>query len=147
MDEKQKFLQLMSLMESSGGKNVNHKTVEGGIQAGDTAMGQYGLMPNTIKEMAQRRNIQNTGDHFDKQIQNVDNEIVPSVLVAHPELESRYAEELAAKALEKSGGNQVDAAYRWRWGHNLPNDRVEEIKAQNPDYFERMKKLMPQGVK
>lgn len=146
MDENAKFLQLMSLMESSGGKNTKHKTVEEGLQSGDTAIGQFGLMPNTIKEMAQRRNMQGVGDKIDNQMVNVDNPVIPSVMTAYPELEQKYASELAKQVLDKSAGNQTDAAYRWRWGHNLPNEKLEDIKTQNPEYFQRLQNLMgPQG--
>lgn len=143
MDEnKKKFLQLMSMMESSGGKNVAHSRVPAGVQAGDTAYGQYGLMPNTVKEMATRRNNAGIGDKMDAQMVNIDNNQVGNVLTAHPELEQRYAQDLANNALNKSNGNMVDAAYRWRWGQNMPDDKLQNVESSNPDYLDRLNKIL-----
>jgi hypothetical protein len=44
----------LSTMESSGGQNRNHPTVESGVQSGTHAVSSYGLMPNTIYELANR---------------------------------------------------------------------------------------------
>jgi len=102
INTRDQLLNLMRALESSNNTNIAHKQMTSGIQSGDTAYGQYGLMPNTVKEMAQRRNIQGIGDKMDSQIQNIDNPVMSSVLTAHPELEQRYAEDLANKTLDKS---------------------------------------------
>ena len=99
--DKQGFLKLMSMMESSGGKNTQHQAVTTGLQAGDTAYGQFGLMPNTVKEMAKRRTLNGTADDTDKQIVDSDNDTVTNMLSQHPELEQRYAEDLGQKVLDK----------------------------------------------
>lgn len=130
-------------MESGGGKNLSHEPITSGIHAGDTAYGAYGMLPNTAKEMAKRRMLRGEGDRQDEQMQTLDNKFVNDAFVAHPELENRYVDELAKKAMDTSKDDVVDAAYRWRWGHNLPNEKVEAVKAANPEYFERIKKLMP----
>lgn len=39
--------------ESSGGKNLNHKTMESGMHRGHTAGGPWGLMPNTVEFIVQ----------------------------------------------------------------------------------------------
>jgi hypothetical protein len=140
--DKNNFLKLMSLMESSGGKNIQHQPITTGLQAGSTAYGQFGLMPNTVKEMAKRRKSNGSADDNDQQIINSDNDGITNTLQQHPELEQRYAQDLAQKALDKSNGDVVDAAYRWRWGQNLPQERIDEIKKKNPDYFNRLQNFM-----
>lgn len=146
-DTYSKFKKLMGFMESSGGKNVDHDKITSGLHAGDTAYGEYGMMPNTAKEMANRRLLRGEGDRQDEQLQNLSNDVVQSVFVAHPDLEDRYVDELVKKSVDTSGGDMVDAAYRWRWGHNLPNEKLEDIKAKNPEYFNRIKQFMNKGDK
>ena len=56
-DQKQKvqrFLKTIQMIESSGGKNFNHPEIESGIHEGHRAIGNYGLMPNTVQEIATR---------------------------------------------------------------------------------------------
>lgn len=41
------LLGAIGMKESSGGKNLNHKTMEGGIHKGHTAGGMFGMMPHS----------------------------------------------------------------------------------------------------
>lgn len=50
---KEKMLRTVASVESGGGKNYNHKMVDYGINAGTAAIGHYGLMPITAKEIIQ----------------------------------------------------------------------------------------------
>jgi hypothetical protein len=109
--DKSKFLNLMSMIESSGGKNLNHKPITKGIQAGTVAQGQYGLMPNTIDEM-QRRAAAKGED-----IPQSDEEVANAV-----------ADHIAAKT-----DDPRKQAYMWQYGHNLdPNKLSEEQLGANP---------------
>lgn len=45
-----RMLRTIASVESSDGKNVNHKPVAGGMHHGERAFGKYALMPNTIRE-------------------------------------------------------------------------------------------------
>lgn len=47
-------LKHISFIESSSGKNKNHKTVESGLNTGHTAGGSTGLMPLTIKDIVRQ---------------------------------------------------------------------------------------------
>lgn len=51
---KMRALQRLSMLESSGGKFREAPTVDQGVQAGTHAVSSYGLMPNTVYEMAQK---------------------------------------------------------------------------------------------
>lgn len=46
---KRKHLNTIAFIESTNGKNINHKPVFNSTHNGDSAIGKYGLMPNTIK--------------------------------------------------------------------------------------------------
>lgn len=45
-----RMLNAISQVESSGGKNMNHEAVQGSMHHGEKAIGQYGMMPVTIRE-------------------------------------------------------------------------------------------------
>jgi hypothetical protein len=47
--ERDPFLGTISMIESSGGKNTNHALVTQGSHAGTRAMGEWGLMPKTVR--------------------------------------------------------------------------------------------------
>lgn len=47
-------LAIIAQLESSNGKFRNHPVVNSGIQRGTRAISSYGLMPNTVYEMAQK---------------------------------------------------------------------------------------------
>ena len=138
----QDILNTVGFLESSDGKNVNHKTMEEGLHAGDTAHGTFGLMPNTIKEMANRRRLANEADELDKQILKAPNEDIPTILQNNPLAQQRYAETMAQKVAETTGGDIPLAAVAWRYGHNLPKERLMEILQQNPGYAKRIQEAM-----
>lgn len=46
-----KELEVISLNESSGGKNLNHKEITKGVYKGMRAGGAYGILPTTAKEL------------------------------------------------------------------------------------------------
>lgn len=63
MDQEAKLraLKRLAMLESSGGKFRQHPVVESGIQQGTRAVSSYGLMPNTLFELAQKdRHFQHT---------------------------------------------------------------------------------------
>ena len=135
------FLQKIKMLESSNGKDLNHKQVESGIQAGDSAYGSYGLMPNTIQELVNRSRINH---HMDKDYQNIynqDPESVKTILSARPDLEERLAKELAQKVMNNSNGDEENAAYRWKMGHNRPPGSVSPEDLNNNDYIKKFRAL------
>lgn len=116
------FLNLISQLESSSGRDLDHPPVSGGIQAGDRAIGQYALMPNTINELAQRSTnpelkpmIDMNEDALRKKLQNKD-------------VEYDLARQLADKVLTDQPNEEM-AAYSWNHGHNL---KPQQIMERNP---------------
>ena len=135
-DDINKFLDVIRQEESSGGKDTAHRMIQSGIHEGDSAMGQYGLMPNTVSEMANRAKRQGIAspDELDA-IQN------PSIVNQNPELENQIAKQLAAKLLNQYHGNQEQAAYGWNQGHNLTPEQVQERDYQQHPYVQKFQKL------
>jgi hypothetical protein len=118
-DKKSKFLKAMSMLESSGGKNLNHKTIQHGIHAGDAATGQYGLMPNTIDEMQHRAEL--AGEEVPE-----GEEAVASKLYDH----------IAAKT-----NDPVKQAHMWQHGHNIDPDKLTEDVLANSERANRFRGL------
>jgi hypothetical protein len=108
------FLHAISLNESSGGKNTNHKTMEHGIHSGDAAIGKYGLMPNTIKEMTARMGRNNPMYRYSK----MSSEEISNRIKKYPEHEEKIANYMANHLFDKHSGYGPKMAYDWNQGHN-----------------------------
>lgn len=143
------FLKVIGQLESSGGKNIQHSPMQSGIQAGTTAIGRYGLMPNTVKEMINRKRMDNT---LTPQLQVLD-KLSPDQMKAHiesnPNLEDSVAKDLAIHVLQNQGGDENKAAYSWQMGHNLPSQSITPEKMNDPSgaggqYVNKFKRIKDQ---
>jgi hypothetical protein len=119
--QRDNFLNTISQIESSGGQNINHPVSNAPIQAGQQAVGQYGLMPNTVQEMARRTR----GP--------------ASIAPGSPE-EQQVAEQLATRVLNRFQDPNM-AAYAWHSGHNLTPDQVKERDYMNDPYVQKFQKI------
>jgi len=117
------FLKKISMIESSGGKNTNHKTMESGIHKGQAAAGRFGLMPNTIKEIINRERLAGTIDSELETLDLMEHDDMKAYVESDPELEMRLAKTLAERVLSKTD-NEEQAAYAWNMGHNLSSDKI-----------------------
>lgn len=137
------FLNNISQIESSGGKNFNHKPVQTGIQAGTTAIGRYGLMPNTVNEVLNRLRMNGQITPELNQLRNLDPVTLKSTLEKNPNLEDQIAQSLAGKVLDTQQ-DEDKAAYSWHKGHNLTPEQVDSRDYQDNDYvkkYDEYKKL------
>jgi len=132
------FLKLIKQLESSGGRNTAHRTIASGIHAGDTAVGEAGLMPLTAQEMANRRIKQGTGDVNDDLVVNSPTNMVESMLQGNDDLRSRYVNDTADKVLKNAQGDPELAATGWLYGHNLPKQQLQEKLDSDPEYQDRI---------
>lgn len=132
------FMKLIKAMESSGGKDTDHSTMEYGMHEGDTAIGNYGLMPNTAKEIAVRKEKEGQGTPSDDVIKNIPNPQVEALLAENPELAKRYSEFLAEKVLSKNQGDPIAGMTAWHYGHNLSPSQVKAKMEQNPQYVDKV---------
>lgn len=122
------FLQAISMVESSDGKNVNHKRLKNGIHAGDAAVGSYGLMPNTVKNIA---GLMDKGHPLRRKYLKMNNEDIEASLSKNPSHQKELASHLATKLHDKFGGDESKMAYSWNQGHNL---QPEHFKDSHKDY-------------
>jgi hypothetical protein len=124
------FLKAISMNESSGGINTDHETMKHGIHAGDAAIGKYGLMPNTIKEMAGRMGKDSPYYRYSKM---KNNEIVEKIN-KNPEHEEQIANYMANHLYDKHGGNETRMAYSWNQGHNLTDKHFDTSHKNYKDH-------------
>lgn len=125
------LLKKISQLESSGGTNINHDLIQSGIHSGDSAIGQYGLMPNTIEEIARRNQM--------KDVLAIPREELSNKFT--PEMENQVARKLAELVLKRSGGNEEQAAYRWNMGHNMPSRKITPEALDQSRYIQRYRML------
>lgn len=133
------FLKLMKFLETSDGKLMNHQRMTSGMHEGQTAMGKYGLMPNTAKEMANR--VKNKTE-LDQMIKNADPMMVESILNENPHKYDEYKKIMADHVLERTNEDPVLAATAWRYGHNAPISKLKEKIENNPGYKDRIEKAI-----
>jgi hypothetical protein len=150
MDElkRERFKRIISQLETSGGKNLNHKVVKTGMHAGDRAIGEYGLMPLTIHDVAKIRVNRGVADELDKTIAKMSFEEakqkIPEIIKDNPGAYERYADTLADYVLKKYKDEKL-AAFAWNQGH-YTDPEVLIDRLQNPDtklradYLSRLEK-------
>lgn len=126
-DQVREFLKKMSLIESSGGQNTNHPQVNTGINAGTSAVGEYGIMPLTAQTLDKKYGI--------NQLQDMNPDDISDKLSDNPELQQRLAETFASKLLSQNPTET--AAYKWQYGQNShpdpdtidQSDRIRKFRA------------------
>ena len=139
-DQKQKvqrFLKTIQMIESSGGKNFNHPEIESGIHEGHRAIGNYGLMPNTVQEIATRMKRKGIQDDQLRNITSLPPDQMKQVVEQNPDYEQAMAEFLANHVLTRQQGDEEKAAYSWFQGHNLTPEKIEQRPYRKHDYVQK----------
>lgn len=134
------FLSTISKIESNGGTNFNHQPITSGPQKGQTAIGTYGLLPNTVDEVATR-----SGDKSLKPLLDMSGDEKKSFLESNPQIENKVARTLASYVLNRQGGDEQKAAYSWLNGHNLTPDQITQRDYQSSPYVQKYQKLSGQS--
>lgn len=129
------FLARISQIESSGGLNTVHPELTSGIHSGEHAFGKYGLMPNTIREMAKRSQAKEL-----QPLLTIPTEQLYGEMSQHPEYEDKIAQTLAQHVLNREG-DEDKAAYAWNMGHNLPVERITDEKLNSSPYVQKFRLL------
>jgi hypothetical protein len=104
--------------------------MESGIHAGDAAIGKYGLMPNTIKEMAGRMGTRHPLGKYAK----MSSDEITSNIKKNPQHEEEIANYMANHLYDKHGGNEARMAYAWNQGHNLDSKHFETTHKNYKDH-------------
>jgi hypothetical protein len=128
-----KFVKDMSMLESSGGINTDHKTMQHGIHAGDAAVGSYGFMPNTVDDIITRYKT------LPEEYKGLTTGELKERLT--PEQEQALANQLGHHILSRQKGDKDRAAYAWQYGHNLTPDRIDPNALQNNERVRRYRNL------
>lgn len=136
MSEIDKFLEAIAQIESAGGKYTTHKTMSSGIHKGQSAIGTYGLMPNTVNEIAST-----SDDEEIRALQELSPKEKKRMLESNPDLENKVARVLADRVITNQGGDLAKAAYSWNQGHNLTPDKIEKRNYEEHPYVEKFRKL------
>lgn len=151
MDAKLKaMLEAIAQNESSGGENMQHKMVTSGVNSGDTAIGKYGMMPNTIRETLKRSPDDNLNELQDMGGDEIGDVIskdrdIPGYLrrSGYDSIEDQLADKLGKRVLEKQKGDVPAAIGSWTAGHNTPHEKMEQM-VQKPGFVkEYTDKAMP----
>ncbi len=142
-----KFLEKIKMLESSGGLNTNHETMETGIHKGQSAYGSYGLMPNTIQELVNRKRLETGLDPDYESLDKHSPDEVKAILQQKPDIEERLAQQLAERLFNKNIEDEK-AAYGWKMGHNIPVEKITPEKLNSNEYVNRFRSLRQKlGVK
>lgn len=145
------FLQAIQGVESNFGTNTDHPEVTTGLQAGDKAIGDYAIMPNTIKELANKVSNRDTllgstmpykASIDDIQgLASMPDDQMNSKLSGDPALQNKVARLLQKDVMLKSNGPD-DAAYRWNKGQNIPKGSITTDQLGNSDYVQKFNKIL-----
>lgn len=127
-----RFLWSIMQVESSGGKNTRHKKMKTGMHAGDHAMGRWGLMPKTVKDIVSRVSAAGKADDSMKHLSSLDNTQMDKFFKENPTVELSLARLLARHVMRRQSYNNAKAAYAWLHGHNLHGNEIpsEDVHAE-----------------
>lgn len=136
--EKEQFLSDMSTIESSSGQNLEHKKLQGGMHAGQRAVGRFGFMPKTIKEMTKRM-----GDEAPSGLNALseikDEQEMANLVAEDPELEQAVADEMY-EHVEKRFETPEQRNLSWELGHNMSPAKIKQ-KVEGHPRTEKFRKL------
>lgn len=140
------FLKKIEQIESSGGTNTQHPMLQHGIQAGTAAIGRYGLMPNTVREIVNRRRQDGTMTQDLQDLDQIPPERIKAHIEANPGLEDDLARTLATHVLRRQLGDEDKAAYSWHQGHNLDPSEITHGQLNDPssvggDYVNKFRRV------
>lgn len=145
MEREQKIKEMLEnikMLESSGGKNVNHKTLRRGLHAGDSAVGSYALMPKTTDEIINRAYQQGDADIDIQRLKELDKKARRQYILNNPSVEEKLAKRLAEHVLEKNEDNDEAAAHAWLYGHNKKYEPEELENSERVAKYRELKQKM-----
>jgi hypothetical protein len=138
------FLNTTAMIESSGGKNLKHPKIKSGIHRGDSAIGQWALMPKTVQEIAGRMSSTPEIAAYAK----MDKKKIANSLAKNPHHEKAMVSFLANKLYDKFGGDENKMAYAWNQGHNINPESFDTNRKDylNHDYVQKYNKYKTQDA-
>ncbi len=146
------FLSAVSQAESSGGTNLDHKTMKSGIHQDDRAAGEFGVMPNTVRELARRLKRR---DHRlqldpsfggDPEIEQYADDKIPQDVLQYamdntPDMTDRVARYMERLSETRQKGDLDRMAYGWHEGHNKLPGEITQKMLDNNEYVQKHKRF------
>ena len=139
--DKERFLELIRQIESSGGKDVNHRTMASGLHKGQAAMGEYGIMPKTAQEFVNRRKMRGQFGPDEALMAQMSPSELKDFLANQDRVEQNLAGDIADRVLRRSKGDEDKAAYMWNMGHNKKAASIDDENLAESDYVRKFRKL------
>jgi hypothetical protein len=131
--DRDEFKRRISGVESNFGQNLNHPTIQSGIHAGDSAIGEYAMMPNTIQEFANRMG--------NSEIANIPKEQYPEYFKQHPDEYNKIANYSLDQVFDKFNHDPEMAAYAWNQGHNLSPEKITPKRLNKSPYVQKFRSI------
>lgn len=149
-EEKEMIRQALSYLESTHNPDAEHPVVEQGVNAGHSAIGEFGVMPITAKEFAAKmlkeqgkrtpvemmKNPTEADSLKDKEymqkrmildnIANSPEEELPKYMKSTPEAQDMVVNKLIDHIGRKTGYDPEKVIYNWEKGQNNPNPITKE---------------------
>lgn len=122
--DKEKFKRITKMIESSGGRNINHVPVDNETHKGDSAIGDYALMPETINELVKSRPVDIDKEEQRRLLQMSGPEKKEYLVKQKPEYQEKLVDAMIDKLAENYGGDELKMNYAYEHGHNLSDDTV-----------------------
>jgi len=133
------FLWNIKQIESSGGKNTNHKPIASGKFKGMKAMGGWGLLKPTVNELVNRMRLKGDVPPEYAKLPSMSRDQLNEHLQQNPHIELNLARQLAEHVMKRQGGNKQRAAYAWLHGHNLHPADIPAEKLISSQYVNKYK--------
>lgn len=128
-------------IESSGGKNTKHKMIKTGPNAGQTAGGETGILPNSLKDFINQS--RNAGLAVDPEIETLSqlpHEMVTDALNTEKDLDRKAFDMSIRRMLNKTGGDEEKMALGWNTGHNRDYSAIPQTTLNTNKYVQDFKK-------
>jgi hypothetical protein len=136
-----RFLWNVEQLESSGGKNVQHKPIASGKYRGAKAIGKWGLLKPTVDELVSRMRLKGTLTPDYEKLEQMTRDGLDDHFKQNPDVELNLARQLAQHIMERQKNNPERAAFSWLHGHNLHPQDITRDKLVHSEYVNRFKQL------
>lgn len=132
-----RFLWNIKQIESSGGKNLEHKPIKAGRFKGKRAIGRWGLLKPTVQELVNRMRSSGSLTPEYQKLETMSRDQLDEHFRQNPQIELNLARRLAEHVHKRQGGNSQRAAYAWLHGHNLFPSDISKDKVMSSDYVDK----------
>ena len=131
------FLWNIMKLESSGGKNTNHPPVKLPSLKSQRALGKWGLLTSTVRDILVRRRAEGLQQKGFSEMEGMSNSDMNKYIRENPHIELELARYLAKHCIKRQAGDHRRAAFSWLNGHNLTPQEISESDLNTSDYVSK----------